>query len=352
MAKFVPSERDQTFLLPPDMRDWLPGDDLGHFVIAAAERVSLGSFVVNERGSGKAQYHPRMMLALLVYCYANGLFSSRRIERATHRDLGVRFVAANTHPDHDTIAAFRRLNRQAFETAFVQILLLAREVGMTRLGTVSIDGTKIDASTSKLRSVRYDRAQALRDKLRADIAALAEQAEAADAADQAVVDADGSQLVLATHVTRSPSDAPSFADVVLGMADTVGLPERVLADAGFASGHAVEALQKHHVEPLVAIARTQPHRPYDFRPPPDTPKPKRTVSAPWRPAMREKMQTSEARTRYRKRKQTVEPVFGIIKSAMGFRLFSLRGLTKVATEWTLVALAYNWRRMTNLMAYP
>ncbi len=450
MAKFVPAERDQTFLLQPDMRDWLPGDDLAHFVIAAAERVSLGSFAVNERGSGKAQYHPRMMLALLVYCYANGLFSSRRIERATHRDLGVRFVAANTHPDHDTIAAFRRLNRTAFEAAFTEILLLAREVGLTRVGTVSIDGTKIDASASKLRSVRYDRAQALREKLRADIAALTEQAEAADANDQAdpqalpeeiirrealkakldaacnrleaeaaeaaeqarpayeakdaawragkgrhgrppvppdpeppadrqinltdpnsglmrrsdlheyrqcynaqaVVDADGSQLVLATHVTRSPSDAPSFADVVLSMAQTIGLPERVLADAGFASERAVEMLQKRHIEPLVAIARTQPHRPYDFRPPPNNLKPKRRVSSPWRVAMREKMQTNEARAHYRKRKQTVEPVFGIIKSAMGFRRFSLRGLTKVATEWTLVALAYNCRRMTNLMAHP
>ena len=162
----------------------------------------------------------------------------------------------------------------------------------------------------------------------------------------------GSQLVLATRVTRSPSDAPGFAEGVLRMADTIGLPRRVLADAGFASGRAVETLQEHHVELLVAIARTQPHRPYDFRPPPDNPKPTRTVSAPWRLAMREKMQTHEARTHYRKRKQTVEPVFGIIKSAMGFRRFSLRGLAKIATEWTLVTLACNCRRMTNLLARP
>jgi hypothetical protein len=121
------------------------------------------------------------MLALLVYCYANGLFSSRRIERATHRDLGVGFVAANLHPDHDTVAAFRRTNKAAFEAAFLQVLL-ARECGLLRVGTAPIDGTKIDANTSKLRSVRYDRAQALRAKLATDIADLTAQAEAADAA--------------------------------------------------------------------------------------------------------------------------------------------------------------------------
>jgi len=97
MANFVPFDRDQAFLLPPDLRDWLPGDDLAHVIIAAVERVPMGAFKVNDRNSGSAQYHPRMMLALLIYAYANGIFSSRRIERASHRDIGVRFVAANTH---------------------------------------------------------------------------------------------------------------------------------------------------------------------------------------------------------------------------------------------------------------
>ena len=120
------------------------------------------------------------MLALLLYSYANGIFSSRRIERATHRDVGVRFVAANTHPDHDTIAVFRRANKAAFEAAFLHVLLLARESGLLRVGTVSIDGTKIDANASKIRSVLYDRAKALRAKLATDIAALTAQAEAAD----------------------------------------------------------------------------------------------------------------------------------------------------------------------------
>jgi hypothetical protein len=94
MATFVPYNRDQSFLLPPDLKDWLPADDLAHFVVAAVERLPLAAFPVNPQAGGKPQYDPRLMLALLIYCYANGLFSSRRIERATHRDLGVRFVVA------------------------------------------------------------------------------------------------------------------------------------------------------------------------------------------------------------------------------------------------------------------
>lgn len=446
MSSFVPFNRDQSFLLPPDLKDWLAEDDLAHFVVAAVERVPLTAFKVADRAGGKPQYHPRLMLALLVYCYANGIFSSRRIERATHRDIGVRFVAANTHPDHDTIAVFRRTNKEAFEAAFLQVLLLARETGLLRVGTVSIDGTKLDANASKIRSLRYDRAKQLRTQLAADIAALTARAEAADAegldpqalpaelarrealkakldaacvrleADahaeaeaarpayaakktaydakrgrrgrppkppddapplerqsnltdpdsalmrrsdaheyrqaynaQAVVCADGAQLILATNLVASPADAPSFAATILAMENTVGLPQVVLADTGFASGPAVTALQARGIEPLVAIGRTQPHRPYDFRPPPK-PREQRQITEPWRIAMKTKLEADDARTLYRKRKQTVEPVFGIIKSAMGFVRFHLRGIQNVASEWTLIALAYNCRRIQRLQA--
>jgi transposase len=184
MSNFVPFNRDQSFLLPPDLKEWLPADDVAHFIVAAVERVGMTAFQVADRTGGKPQYHPRLMLALLIYCYSNGIFSSRRIERASYRDIGVRFIAANMHPDHDTIAVFRRTNTAAIEAAFLQVLLLARESVLLHLGTVSIDGTKIDANASKIRSVRYDRAQDLRAKLAADIAALTAQAEAADAVDQ------------------------------------------------------------------------------------------------------------------------------------------------------------------------
>ena len=446
MSDFIPFNRDQSFLLPPDLKRWLPEDDLAHFVIAAVERVGLSAFQVKARAGGKAQYHPRLMLALLIYAYANGIFSSRRIERASYRDIGVRFVAANLHPDHDTIAAFRRANKVAFEAAFLQVLLLARESGLLRLGTVSIDGTKIDANASKIRSVRYDRAKELRAKLAADIADLTAEAEAADAEGvdpqalpaeiarrealaakldaacarleaearaeaeaarpeyeakkaaydakegrrgrppappdptppperqsnltdpdsalmrrskaheyrqaynaQAVVCAEGTQVILATGLSANASDAPGFAATILAMEKTVGLPKIVLADTGFASGPAVEELQTRGIEPLVAIGRTQPHRPYDFRPLPQ-PKPPRRITEPWRIAMKAKLETDDGKKLYKKRKQTVEPVFGIIKSAIGFVRFRLRGMQKVATEWTLIALAYNCRRIQRLQA--
>jgi transposase len=446
MTTYAPFDRDQPFLLPPDLKDWLPEDDIAHFIVAAVERVRLGTFQTNPQAGGKPQYHPRLMLALLIYSYAGGIFSSRRIERATYRDIGARFIAANTHPDHDTIASFRRSNKAAFEVAFLEVLLLARETGLLKLGTVSIDGTKIDANASKIRSVRYDRAQVLRNKLAADIAALTAKAEAADAENddpqglpkeiarrealkakleaacarleaeakaraqaerpeyekkkaayeakkgrrgrppkppdetpppdrqsnltdpdsalmrrsdaheyrqaynaQAVVCADGSQLILATNLVATTADAPSFAATVLAMENTVGLPRTVLADAGFASGEAVAELEARNLEPLVAIARTQPHRPYDFRPPPK-PKPERRIAEPWRLAMKAKLESEDGKARYQKRKQTVEPVFGIIKSAMGFTRFHLRGLGNVAAEWLLTALAYNCRRLHRLQA--
>jgi hypothetical protein len=164
---------------------------------------------------------------------------------------------------------------------------------------------------------------------------------------QAVVCAEGSQLILATNMAITPSDQPTFAATVLAMEETIGLPQAVLADAGFASREAVAALEARKIEPLVAVARTQPHRPYDFRPPPE-PKSARRITEPWRIAMKAKLETEAGKTRYKRRKQTVEPVFGIIKSAMGFTRFHLRGLQNVAAEWLLVALAYNCRRLHRL----
>ncbi len=111
-------------------------DDLAHFIVEAIERVDMRAFHVSRTGSGKAQYHPRMMLGLLVYCYASGIFSSRRIEQATYRNVSVRFIAANNHLDHDTIAKFRRDNAAAFQVAFTQILLLAKEVNILKVGMV------------------------------------------------------------------------------------------------------------------------------------------------------------------------------------------------------------------------
>jgi transposase len=155
--RFQNIDRNTPMLLPPDLRDWVAEDDLVHFIIGAVERLPLSTFAVHEKGCGDAQYPPHAMLALLLYCYANGLFSSRRIERATHRDVAVRFLMANHHPDHDSICAFRRNNLEAVARAFVDVLELARELKLLHLGTVSLDGTHIKASAYKNQNVTYER---------------------------------------------------------------------------------------------------------------------------------------------------------------------------------------------------
>ena len=182
--RFKNADRNTPMLLPPDLRDWVAEDDLVHFVIEAVQRLPLSDFVINHRGCGDEQYPPHLMLALLIYCYANGIFSSRRIERATYRDVAVRYLTANTHPDHDTICTFRRQNLEAVAQAFVKVLELARELQLLQVGMVSIDGTHIQASASKDKNLTYERAQQLRAQLKQDVAELLQQAEQADATEK------------------------------------------------------------------------------------------------------------------------------------------------------------------------
>jgi len=184
MNNFIQADPKQPLLLPIDLREWIPKDDMVHFVLEAVEQVPLSCFKVNRRGSGSKQYHPRMMLALLIYCYANGVFGSRRIEAATYRDIAVRYLCADTHPDHDTICKFRRENVEAISTSFLKVLLMAKELKLLKVGQISVDGTKIDAHASKHRNVRYDRAGELVEQLEADIVDLMAQAEHADSSER------------------------------------------------------------------------------------------------------------------------------------------------------------------------
>ena len=167
-------------LLPVDLREWIAADDMAHFILEAVDMVDLVQFRTNERGCGSQQFPPRMMLALLIYCYSHGIFSSRRIEAATHYHLSVRYLAGNMHPDHDTICKFRRENFAAIAGCFLRVLELAKELGLLRVGTVAIDGTRVAANASKHRNVGYARAGELIEQLRLDIADLLQKAEAAD----------------------------------------------------------------------------------------------------------------------------------------------------------------------------
>jgi transposase len=453
--KFVNVSHSQQLLLPPDLRDWVPEDDLVHFVIAAVDGMDLSSFVVNERGTGSPQYPPHMMLSLLIFCYANGIFSSRRIERATYRDVAVRYLTADTHPDHDTIAKFRRENFEAVAACFVKLLDLAQEAGVLKVGKVSVDGTKMRANASKHRNVRYDRAGELVDQLEIEVQELMEKAERRDAEDepdgqslpdelsrreelkakleeararieerargkaeseraeyerkvrerekrsgsakgrhikkpglapraeeqdnltdpdsrlmrkskrsgykqaynaQAVVDADGSQLVLSARVSQCASDRNELVADIKAIPARVGAPSTVLADNGYLNENAVRELEGDRdiprMEVLISVhaEAKQLRRRHDFRPRPTTTKDPPQIRSAFVREMKEKMAEDEAREKYRLRKQTVEPVFGTIKQWMGFRQFLLRGHDKVTGEWTLVTLAYNFKRLWRLMS--
>jgi transposase len=430
------------------MREWVPEDDLAHFVLEAVKTVPLSKFRVNDRGTGSEQYPPHMMLALVIYCYANGIFGSRRIERATYRDLGVRFVTGNTHPDHDSICKFRRENFEAVSTAFLEVLKLAHELKFLKVGTISVDGTHIKANASKFHAVTYERACELEQQLELEIAELMQKAEAADnsplddgqsipeelahrkalqvkvaearlkleqraaarakaeqpeyekkvrereqrpgnrkgpkpkppdpkpAADeqinmtdedsrimrkskkseyqqaynsQATVDADGSQLILSADVTNCASDAGELLPGVEGVPSQLGSASAVLADSGYVDAEVFGKLKTDGVEPYVPPSRDAAHqrRKHDFRPAKDVPV--KTINDPRLREMRAKLDTDAGRAIYAKRKQTVEPVFGVIKEAMGFRQFLLRGLERVRGEWDLVCLAYNVKRLHGLI---
>ena len=183
MSNFRQVDRETGFLLPASVDEWLPERHLARFVVDVVDQLELSAFVKAYRGSGSASYHPSVLLGLLVYGYATGVFSSRKLERATYDSVAFRFIAANDHPDHDTIAAFRRRFLGQIEGLFVEVLVLAREAGMLRLGTVALDGTKVHANASRHSALSYKHACEIEARLEAEVAELMALAEAADGAD-------------------------------------------------------------------------------------------------------------------------------------------------------------------------
>ena len=183
MSNFRNFDGDTGFLLPPSVDEWLPEKHLARFVAEVIDSLDLSAMSNSYRGSGSASYHPKLLLGVLVYGYATGVFSSRKLERATYDSVAFRFIAANDHPDHDTIAAFRRRFLKDIEALFVQVLLLAREMGMLKLGVVALDGTKVHANASRHSALSYEHAGRIEAQLKAEVAELMAKAEAADQAD-------------------------------------------------------------------------------------------------------------------------------------------------------------------------
>lgn len=180
---FIDVDRYTPYLLPPSVQDWLPDTHLARFVVEIVEQLDLRSLKQSYAGRGSRPYHPEMMLALLFYGYASGVFSSRELERRTYDSVAFRFIAANTHPDHDSICEFRKRLGPKLQEYFVAILAIAGQMGVLKLGQVSIDGTKIEANASKHKALSYGHACKLEEQLEAEVAKLLSLAEAADKAD-------------------------------------------------------------------------------------------------------------------------------------------------------------------------
>jgi transposase len=427
-TRFVNVDRQTPMLLPPSLKEWVQRDDLVHFLIDGVEAMNVAGAVINERGTGSEQYPPNMMLALLIYCYANGIFSSRKIEKATYQHVSVRYITANHHPDHDTIAEFRRKNGALIQQAFVQLLRMSRELGVLKVGQLVIDGTKIAAATTKKQTRSYRQLQEELSQLNTQVQELMEKAAAAEQQDQSpelpaeladvqkrreklqsalatieeqtrkaheerekqrtepkdppgdkpralppkpketatinLTDPESkltpvagkrfiqgynaqlavetqSGLIVATEVVRDTSDLQQLAPMVNKSLGNGCRAKRVIVDTGYENIRQIRAVQKQHrlkiLCPPTKVANANPEnlgkRPW------------RRMSKRFRELMRQKLKTRRGRALYALRGSTIEPIFGILKSTLGFREFRLRGLEKVRIEWTLLALAFNCNRL-------
>ena len=185
MSRFIPVNRQQQYLLPPSVDEWLPDNHLARFIVEVIDQLDLSRLVGRYRGRGiAAAHHPAVLLALLVYGYATATFSSRKIERATYDSVAFRFLSADTHPDHDTLANFRKTFLVELEDLFVQVLSLAQAMKLVKLGTLSLDGTKIKANASKRKALSHGHIEKLEAQLREEVQALLQKAAEADRADE------------------------------------------------------------------------------------------------------------------------------------------------------------------------
>ena len=446
MARFLPIDRDSIYLFPPSVQDWLPETHLARYIANVIESLDLSDIERAYAGRGSEAYHPASLMSLLIYGYATGVFSSRRIEQATYDSVAFRYLACNRHPDHDTLATFRRRFGAQFQALFVQVLQIAQANQLSQFGTVSLDGTKLHANASRHSALSYEHAGKLEARLAQEVQALLALAESADQSErpaglsvpaeiarredqlkaiaaakariearakeryerekaafdlkrkareeksaksgrkpggkpptppsetpraedqinltddesrimkvagggfdqcynaQALVDTE-TMLVVVSAVTQAANDKQQvepMLDKLKALPEGLNTPATLLADTGYYSEKNIEVCLKARVEPLIATGREghHPHWKERFTEPAPL-----AVGASAVDTMKHRLQTQTGKKQYALRKQTVEPVFGIIKSVMKFRQFMLRGLINVQNEWTLVCLAWNLKRL-------
>ena len=443
-TRFKPYTPGQLLLLPPDMRDWLPEDDLAYFIMDVVGQLDLSDIYQSYDGSkgGQPPFEPEMMTSLLLYAYCAGVPSSRKIEKATYERVPFRILTADQHPDHDTIAEFRKRHLGALVGLFVQVLRICQKAGLVKLGHVSLDGTKVKANASKHKAMSYGRMEKKAQELEEEVKRLMSEAQATDDDEdgkygkgkrgdklpkelrfkqsrlakikeakaaleqeaksnaeakrqanrrkeeaatkagqkrkgrkpkepsdnpdskaqrnftdsdsrimkdgasksfeqayncQAAVD-ESAQIIVATGVTQETNDKKQVQPLVENLKENLSgnKPSKVSADSGYYSENNVKYLSKEHIDAYVATGR-QKHGDA----PPLAPRGRIPKDATSKERMARKLRTVKGRDVYKKRKQIVEPVFGQIKEARGFRRFLLRGLDKVTAEWDLICLTHN-----------
>jgi transposase len=445
-VRFVDVDRDTLYLLPPSIQEWLPEQHLARFVVEIVEQINLQPLKSSYCGRGSQPYNPEMLVALLFYGYATGVFSSRKLERSTYDSVAFRYIAANSHPDHDTIATFRRRFLPELAKIFVEILSIAHEMKVLKLGKVSIDGTKVKANASKHKALSYGHACKLEKQLEAEVAELLQKAESVDNADipdgmdiptelsirqervkaireakaeierraserhaeeqkvhetkvaerakkeqdtgkrargktpqpptsgptekdqvnlndkesrimptsgggfeqaynvQAGVDTE-TMLIVTTHVTQAPNDKKELEPALNNLRQLpkeIGTVTDILADNGYFSEDNVMLCEENKLTSYIAVNREKHHPPImdRFQEPPPLSNDANAVDT-----LKHRLKTQSGKAVYAKRKSTIEPVFGIIKSVLGFRQFLLRGLEAVKGEWDLVCIAFNLKRL-------
>ncbi len=433
---------DQMLLLPPDMKEWLPEGDLAYFLMDVVEELNLSAIYNRYSNSraGQPPYNPRMMTSLILYAYCMGVPSSRKIETATYNQIPFRVITADQHPDHDTIADFRKTHLKALAGLFVSVLQLCQKAGLVKLGHISLDGTKVKANASKHKAMSYGRMDKTIQQLEAEVKQLLEEAKTVDEnedarygkgkrieelpqdlrrrqdriakikeakqalEDQAKTQADAkrhaiqkkeealkkegkprkgkkpkapsdepdpkaqrnftdsesrimkdgasksfeqayncqaaaneTQTIVGTNVTQETNDKQQAKPLIESVKKNTGqTPNKASLDAGYYSDDNVTYLESEEIDGYIAVGR-QKHS--DKTAP--APRGRIPKNATTKDKMARKLRTQKGRATYSKRKQIVEPVFGQIKEARGFRRFSLRGLDNVTSEWDLVCLTHN-----------
>ena len=437
-ASYIAYHPEQQQLLPSALQDWLPQGHLSYFINDTVDSLNLSSFHARYGVGGPRNqpFHPAMMVKVMVYAYATGTFSSRKIARKLFEDIAFRVLAADNFPAHRTIREFRALHLAEFTELFVQVVRLAREMGLAKLGTIAVDGTKIKANASRHKAMSYGRMQTAEAELKAQIAALLQKAANADETEkneaeldipaeiarrqerltaiaaakarleerQRQLDAqrgrtlgderrprdkDGkpkagkpykrdfgvpeskaqdsftdpesrimkragggfdysfnaqtavdetAHIIVAAQVVNTSSDVQQLPVVLSAVkANTGAAPGQVLADAGYRSEAVMAqlAIDQPETELVIALGREGKV----------LAKPRDEKRYPHTTAMAAKFETEQCKLDYRKRKWIAEPPNGWIKSVLGFRQFSMRGLKKANAEFKLVCMALNLRRM-------